>query len=71
MKAMTLVQNLSNKNDFDSHVSKIIYFHFTYHAIWTRSRSNNKILAYWSQSIENMALVTTSIINPPGVDPRA
>ena len=32
---------------------------------------NNKIVAYWSQSIENMALVTTSIINPPGVDPRA
>lgn len=70
MRAMARVHNISNKNDFDSHVSKIINFHFNYHAIWTRSRSkqyNFSIL----ESIENMALVTTNIINPPGVDPRA
>jgi len=67
MKAMALLLNLSNKNDVDSHMSKIINFHFTYHAKWTRSKSNFNIL----ESIESMALVTTSIINPPGVDPRA
>lgn len=37
-KAIALVQNLSNKYEFDSQVSKMIKVHFTY-AIWTRSGS--------------------------------